>query len=124
MATVAFLAFRDLLVPEARGVEVWLGFEVHGRAALLSAPLHWAIFAAGAWGFWRERPWATRAAALYCFYVALSHLVWSEASPNGQGWPMGIAQGGAIALPGILLWRARSRGAGRQLSPLPSGARP
>ena len=106
-ATVLFLAARDLLQPETRDVEVWLGFEVHGWAALLTAPLHWAIFAVGAWAFWHEKPWIWSAAAAYAFYVALSHLIWSEASPHGQGWPMGLAQAAAISLVGVLLLRAR-----------------
>ena len=107
LATVAFLVPRDLFVAETRDVEVWLGFELHGAAARLSAPLHWAIFAIGAWGFWRARPWIVPCAAGYCFYVALSHLIWSEASPHGQGWPMGLAQAAALSLPGFLLLRAR-----------------
>lgn len=105
--TVAFLVPRDLFFAETRDVEVWLGFEVRGTAALLTAPLHWAIFAAGAFGFWRARPWAAPGAALYCFYVALSHLIWSEVSANGQGWPMGLAQAAAFSFPGVFLWRAR-----------------
>ena len=104
--TVAFLALRDLTVPEVRDVEVWGGFELRGRAAQLTAPLHWAIFAAGAWAFWTERPWAWRAAAAYAFYVALSHLVWSEVSPNGRGWPMGLAQAALLSIPAVLLLRA------------------
>jgi hypothetical protein len=104
--TVVFLAWRDLFVPSARDVEVWCGFELHGAAARLTAPLHWAIFAGGAWGFWRARPWVAPAAAGYLFYVALSHLVWNEASPNGAGWPMGLLEAAAISLPGALLWRA------------------
>ena len=56
--TVLFLVPRDLLLPEIRDVEVWFGFELHGPAALLTAPLHWAVFAVGAWGAWRARPWA------------------------------------------------------------------
>jgi len=109
-ATVAFLVARDVFVVHVRDVEVWFGFELHGAAARLTAPLHWAIFAFGAWGFWRARPWIPRAAAAYVFYVALSHLVWSEASPNGHGWPVGLAQAGAISVPGWLLLRAqRSR---------------
>jgi hypothetical protein len=110
--TVAFLVPRDLFFAETRDVEVWLGFELRGAAALLTAPLHWAVFAAGAFGFWRARPWATPAAALYCFYIALSHLIWSEVSANGQGWPMGLAQAAAFSLPGVLLWRARLATAG------------
>jgi len=104
--TVLFLVPRDLFVPETREVEVWLGFELHGRAALLTAPLHWLIFGIGAWAFWTHRPWILPAAAGYVFYVALSHLVWSEASPHGKGWPVGLAQAAAISIPGLLLLRA------------------
>jgi ribosomal protein S18 acetylase RimI-like enzyme len=106
-ATVPFLAYRDLFVPHVRDVEVWLGFELHGAAALATAPLHWAIFAVGAWAFWRQEPWVVPAAAAYTFYVALSHLIWSEASPHGNGWAIGLAQAAAISIPGVLLLRAR-----------------
>ena len=51
------------------------------------------------------RIWDRDAAAGYVFYVAFSHLVWSEASPHGQGWPMGLLQAAAISAVafGILL---------------------
>jgi hypothetical protein len=110
LATVVLLVVRDLFVPKARDVEVWLGFELRGTAALLTAPLHWAVFGAGAYGFWRGRPWVLPAAATYSFYVALSHLVWSEASPNGHGWLVGLAQALALSIPGALLWRAHRSG--------------
>jgi hypothetical protein len=76
LLTVLFLAYRDLFVPGPRDVEVWLGYELYGRAAQLSAPIHWAIFALGAWGFWRAKPWIVPAAAAYAGYVALSHVIW------------------------------------------------
>jgi uncharacterized protein YbjT (DUF2867 family) len=111
-ATLLFLAARDLFDADARGVEVWLGFEVHGRAALWSAPLHWAIFAAGAWAFWTGRPWVLPAAAGYAFLVAASHLVWSVASPRGRGLAAGVALAAALSVPGLLLllaWRRERR---------------
>jgi len=108
--TVVFLAARDLFHPASRDVEVWLGFELRGRAAQWTAPLHWLIFGVGAWAFWTRRPWILPAAAAYVFYVALSHLVWSEASPSGNGWPVGLAQALAISIPGVLLWRGGRRG--------------
>ena len=52
--TVVFLIARDLIVPDAREVEVWLGFELTGRPARLTAPMHWAIYAVGAWGFYSK----------------------------------------------------------------------
>ncbi len=107
-ATVPFLISRDLWHPAARDVEVWLGFELHGTAARVTAPLHWLVFALGGWGFWRARPWIVPAAAAYAFYVALSHLIWSEASPNGHGWLAGVAQALVFSLPGVLLLRARA----------------
>jgi hypothetical protein len=105
--SVVFLAWRDLFVPEVRDVEVWLGFEVRGPAALASAPLHWAIFAAGAWAFWRGKPWIWPAAAGYVLVIALSHLVWSEASPHGNGWRMGLLQAAGFALVALGLLRLR-----------------
>ena len=106
LATVLFLVPRDLFFAETRDVEVWFGFEVRGVPALATAPIHWAIFLVGAWGFWFQRPWILPWAAGYVFYVALSHLVWNEVSPNGRGWPMGLAQALAISVPGVLLLRA------------------
>ena len=97
---------RDLFFRATREVEVWFGIEVRGPWALVSAPLHWALFAVGAWGFWSARPWVVPCAAAYVFYVALSHLIWSEASPNGRGWEIGLIQAVAISGFGVLLLRA------------------
>ncbi len=72
-------------------------------AAWLTAPFHWAIFAFGAWAFWTCRPWALRVGAIYAFYVALSHVVWSEASPHGSGWPTGLLHAAMLSIPGFLM---------------------
>jgi hypothetical protein len=100
---------RDLFLAHTRDVEVWFGFEVHGLAALLTAPIHWFIFLVGAWGFWHARGWILPVAAVYNFYIGFSHLVWNQTSPNGSGWPAGIAQAVAFSLPGFLLWYAHRR---------------
>jgi hypothetical protein len=74
-ATVVFLVWRDLFVPHVRDTEVWFGFELNGAAARWTAPLHWLIFAVGAWGFWRARPWIVRAAScISC--TSCSRVVW------------------------------------------------
>ena len=94
---------RDFLYPDNGNVEVWFGFELTGWAAWLTAPLHWAIFAFGAWAFWTCRPWALRVGAIYTFYVALSHVVWSEVSPHGSGWPTGLLHAAVLSIPGFLM---------------------
>lgn len=109
-STVVFLAARDLLLPHVRDTEVWLGFELHGLAARLTAPLHWTIFALGAYGFWSLRAWVWPWASVYAFYVALSHLVWNVTSPAGGGLGQGLWQLGLLSVPAALLLLARPPG--------------
>jgi hypothetical protein len=104
--TLVVSLVRDLFLPASRDVEVWFGLEVFGPAALLTAPLHWAIFAFAAWAFWADRAWIVPWAAAYLFYGAFSHLVWSEASPHGRGWPIGLLQAAAISAFAVLVLRA------------------
>lgn len=93
--------------PLADDVEVLLGIEFTGWAAKAVGLLHWAIFSAGAWGFWKMAPWMWPWAAVYVFQVALAHLVWSELSPNGNDWPIGLLQAVGISWIAFMLWRAR-----------------
>jgi len=109
LVTLVVCVVRDLFLPATRDVEVWFGFEVRGTAAVLTAPLHWAIFAFAAWAFWTDRQWIVPWAAAYLFYGAFSHLVWSEASPHGRGWPIGLLQAAAISAVGLLVLRAGAR---------------
>lgn len=119
--SLLFNALRDLLCPEYGNVEVWLGLEVTGAPARWTAPVHWAMFATGAWAFWTCRSWALPVAAAYAFTVAFSHIVWSETSPNGSGWPIGVLHAAAISIPGFgLLWLDSRRR--RQTSPPRPGA--
>jgi hypothetical protein len=101
-----FLIYRDVAIPEVRDVEVWFGVELRGPAALATAPLHWAILAVGAWAYWTQRSWIALATTVYLHYVALSHLIWSEASPNGRGWPMGVLQAAFFSALALPFWRA------------------
>jgi hypothetical protein len=105
-ATVLFLAARDLFVPHVRDTEVWLGFELHGLAARLTAPLHWALYTAGAVAFWRDRPWIWNAAAAYAGAIAVSHLVWNLTSASGGGLGAGLWQAALFSLPAIGLYAA------------------
>ena len=106
--TLLFIVPRDLFVPHVRDVEVWAGFELRGAAAWGTAPLHWALFAFGAWAAWREKPWILSAAAAYAFYIAASHVVWNLVSELGDGVWMGLVQGVLFSIPAIVLaWADR-----------------
>ena len=108
-ATVAVTMFGDFFIPVATETEVWFGFEVTGAGARATAPLHWIFFALCSWGFWTQRPWAVPVAAAYAFYAAFSHVIWSEVSENGRGWPIGLLQAAAISTVGLLLLRVGRR---------------
>lgn len=105
--TVLYLVIRDLFVPHVRDVEVWFGFELRGWPARATAPLHWAIFAVGAWAFATKRAWIWPTATLYAVYVAISHLVWNLTSPSGGGPIAGLTQLGLFLIPALLLLRLR-----------------
>ncbi len=81
MVFCAFMAFVyvpwDLLwKPVSRDEEVWLGILFTGWGAKLTEPFHWAIYAAGFYGFYRMRPWMWPWAAFYAGSVAIGMLLW------------------------------------------------
>jgi hypothetical protein len=86
--------------------EVWFGVMLHGKAAKLTEPLHWIVYAGLAWGLWRERDWAWPAAALYTAQVAIGMLVWNVLYPElGGGWPVGVAGLLVFGALAVALWR-------------------
>jgi len=113
MLFCAYMAFvhipLDLFVkPAAHDAEAWFGILLRGRAAKLTEPLHWAIYAAGAYGFWRMRPWMWPWAALYTAQVALGMLIWSLVYVGGlRGWFGGLAALVPLAAITVALWSAR-----------------
>ncbi len=101
--TLVFLVYRDLTLPEVRGVEVWFGFELHGDWARITAPIHWGIFGFGCLAFHREwRPiWAI--AVGYAIYVAISHLLWNLSSESGGGLGAGLWQAALFSIPALFI---------------------
>ena len=84
----AYMAFIympwDFFVkPVARDAEAWFGFLLHGWAAKLTEPMHWAIYAAGAYGFWRMRTWMWPWAAVYAARSRFGMLVWNVVYVGG-----------------------------------------
>lgn len=114
LAFCAYMAFVyvpwDFLVkPVAVDREAWFGLLLSGWAAKATEPLHWAIYAAGAWGFWKMRPWLHPWAALYTASIAVGMLVWSVRDPRAPGLLIGLAPFAAFGALAVALWRARER---------------
>ncbi len=92
----------------ARDEEVWFGFLLHGWAAKLTEPLHWAIYAGGAYGFWKMRPWMWPWAAVYTAQISIGMLVWNLRDARGRGWAGGVVAAMVFLIPTVALWKARA----------------
>jgi hypothetical protein len=115
--TVLYLPFDFLLKPVAKDHEIWFGVALVGWWAKATEPLHWAIYAAGAYGFWKMKAWMWPWAAVYAGQVALAMLVWNVINVNGRGWLAGGLTAAVFAAPMIALWRARPLFTGPPTSP-------
>jgi hypothetical protein len=111
--TFIYLPYDLFVKPVERDEEVWFGIVLHGWAAKATGPLHWAIYAAGAYGFYHMRPWLWPWAAVYVAQIAVSMLVWSLLDERGN-LIAGALAGGLFAWMAFGLWRARPLFRGRR----------
>jgi len=72
-----YLPWDFFVKPVAVDEEVWFGVMFHGRAAKAGELLHWAVYAAGAYGFRNMKSWMWPWAAVYVGQVAIGMLVWN-----------------------------------------------
>ncbi len=94
--------------PVAEDQEVWFGILFTGWTAKALTPAHWAVYAAGAYGFWRMRPWLWPWASVYVAQIAVGMLVWSLRHGSGVGSVVGgVVAFSAFAALSVALWRAR-----------------
>jgi len=113
MVFSAYMAFVYLpwdffVKPVAVDEEVWFGIRFHGWAAKFLEPFHWAVYAAGAYGFRRMKAWMWPWAALYTGQVAFSMLVWPWIYVGGfVGFLLGIVSVVPFAVLTWALWEAR-----------------
>ena len=81
--------------------------KTHGWPAKLTAPLHWLIYGAGAYGFWHMKRWMWPWAAVYCAQVVVAMFVWNLLDSRGSGVSSGAIAAAVFLVPTIALWRAR-----------------
>ena len=111
--TFIYVPFDVFFKPMAQDQEVWFGVVLSGFWAKATEPLHWLIYALGAWGFWRMRAWMWPWAAAYAAQVAIGMLVWNLREARGGGWLAGVIAALIILLPTVALWRAKPLLVGR-----------
>lgn len=107
--TFIYLPFDLFWKPVAEDEEVWFGIVLHGWWAKATAPLHWAIYGAGLYGFYRMKWWMWPWAAVYVAQVAIGMLVWAVLDPRGGGVLMGAIAFVPFALLTVALWMAKDR---------------
>ena len=88
--------------------EVWFGILFSGVAAKLGAALHWIVYAALSYGFYRLRPWVWVASAGYLVQIAFSMWLWNLLDPHGQGWVGGVLSALPFLALAVLLFRRRA----------------
>ena len=105
--TFIYLPFDLFVKPVAVDEEVWFGFVLRGWWAKATEPLHWLIYGAGAYGFWKMAHWMWPWAAVYAAQVSFGMLIWNLVDERGAGWLAGFVAAAVFMLPTIALWRAR-----------------
>ena len=103
--TVVYMPFDMFVKPVAQDQEVWFGIMFEGWAAKATEPLHWAIYSAGCFGFWRMRRWMWPWASVYALQVAVSMLVWNVIR---DAFVAGAISFAVFMIPTIALYRSRS----------------
>jgi len=107
--TFIYMPFDLFWKPVADDVEVWFGFMLTGWAAKATEPLHWAIYAALFWGFWRMHPRMHPWAALYVVQVAIGMFLWPVLVQGGfLGLAAGLISGGVFGWIAWVLWNSRA----------------
>lgn len=107
MAVIS-VPYDFLFTPLARDEQVWFGIVWRGGAAKLGELAHWAVYAAGAYGFWRMRSWMWPWAAVYAGQVSFSMFIWFAVHRGGvRGFFAGLVSLGVYGGLTMLLWRAR-----------------
>ena len=104
--TFVYMPFDMLLKPVAEDQEVWFGFLLEGWAAKVTEPLHWAIYGAGTYGFWKMKTWMWPWGAVYALQVAVSMLVWNVTRGSIVAGTVSFA---VFMIPTAALYRSRER---------------
>ena len=102
--TFVYMPFDMFVKPVAQDQEIWFGLLLEGWAAKLTEPLQWAIYGAGAYGFWTMRTWMWPWGAVYALQVAISMLLWNVTRGS---LITGLVSFAVFMIPTVALYRTR-----------------
>jgi hypothetical protein len=105
--TFVYMPFDIFWKSTANDEEVWFGITFHQEWAKVLAPLHWFVYAALAWGFFKMRHWMWPWASVYVIQVSFSMVIWNLVDERGGGLMAGLPAGIIFLVPAIALWRAQ-----------------
>ena len=106
---IVYVPWDFFVKPAAVDEEVWFGLVLRGGAAKLTEPLHWAIYAAGAYGFLRMKSWMWPWAAIYVGQVAIAMLLYPWIYVGGfGGFLAGVVSFAPFAFLTRALWRCQA----------------
>jgi hypothetical protein len=106
--TFIYMPFDLFYKPVAEDAEVWFGITLYGWAAKSTEPLHWAIYGAGFYGFFKMKHWMHPWAAVYVAQVAIAMFVWPTLNDRGN-LGSGLIAGTVFMLLGIALFNAKDK---------------
>ncbi len=104
---IVYVPWDFFFKPVASDEEVWFGILLTGWWAKATEPLHWAIYALGAWGFWHMKSWLHPWALLYTAQVAIGMLLWNLLDSRGGGIVSASVSAAPFAVLCMMLWRHR-----------------
>lgn len=104
--TFIYMPFDMFAKPVGEDEEVWFGIILTGWAAKATEPLHWAIYAAASWGFYRMKWWMWPWAALYVAQIAIGMFVWTVMS-GGRGLLVAALVSVPFVALAVALWQAK-----------------
>jgi len=102
--TFGYMPWDIFFKPVEQWEQVWFGFTIRGWPAKLTEPIHWAIYAAGSWGFLHMRCWMWPWAALYCAQVTISMIIFNIIAGPEMGDGRGGGPATSVVIGGFLAW--------------------
>ncbi len=107
--TFIYMPFDMIFKPVAEDVEVWFGYSLYGWAAKATEPIHWLIYGAGCYGFFKMKAWMWPWAGLYVFQVAIGMFVWGQLAEQSSSILISIGVAVPFVVLGVMLLRARAK---------------